>query len=117
MYPANETQPPVGRVKANNAWADVVERDSYLKQWSCKRRIMNICRRNQKLEREARTPTNHRMDTEAPQKRSRMMCRSVTISSVGIGPTPSENRSTIYDGLICAKLTWSADEPPACFQA
>ncbi len=34
-----------------------------------------------------------------------MMCRSVTIRSVGIGPTPSENRSTIYDEIICSNHT------------
>jgi hypothetical protein len=71
---------------------------------------MSIGWRKEKEERQARTTTDECMDPEATQKRARMMSGSVSIGSIRITSSPSQDGSTVND-----QITGSDESLPQSF--
>lgn len=58
---------------------------------------MDIGGGQEETEWQTRTTADERMDARAAQERTRMLSRSMAISSIGISAVPGENGGTITD--------------------
>jgi hypothetical protein len=53
MNPSDQTEAPIGGVKTDHSWADLIELLGFCQEALCKRSIMTICWGKQKQQRES----------------------------------------------------------------
>src|SRR5260370_24283632 len=93
MDPADEAQPPVGSIQADEARADLIQPHGPLQQRTCKGSIMGVGGREQKEERQARAATEQRMHSIATQERAVMLSGSMTKGRIRDTASPSQHWS------------------------
>ena len=99
MNPNDELQAPIGGIQTNKARADRIQMHGPCQKRTREGSIMDIGRRQEKKEWQARTTADERMDAVAEQERSRMLGGSMAISSIGISAVPGEDGSAIDDEI------------------
>ena len=100
--PVDELQAPIGSIQPDDAGMQVVEAHCQFEQGTGKEGIMGIGWPVQKVHGQAGAATEQRMHAIAPQERTRMVNRSVTQGSIGIGSAPPQDGSTINDQITGA---------------
>src|SRR5438094_9307600 len=95
--PGDEAQPPRGGIQADDARADVIETHRPFQKGTSKRGIMDVGRREEKKERQARAATEQGVHPIAAQKWTGMLSGSMTKSRIRVGAMPSQNGSTLDD--------------------
>ena len=84
MNPSDELQAPIGGIQTNKARADCIQMHGPCQERTREGSIMDIGGGQEKKEWQARTTADERMDAIATQERTRMLGRSMAISSIGI---------------------------------
>ena len=107
MDPGNEAQAPVGGVQTDDARMDLIETNSPLQQRASERGIMDVGWGEQKEEREAGAATEQGMHAIAAEEWARMLSRGMADSSIGVGPSPGQDRRTIDNQIACANQSAS----------
>src|SRR5260370_33637874 len=93
MDPADEAQPPVGSIQADEARADLIQPHGPLQQRTCKGSIMGVGGREEKEERQARAAREQRMHAIATQEGAGMLSGSMTKGRIRGSASPSQDGS------------------------
>jgi len=102
VNPGDERRPPLGGVKADDAWAEGVEGDSGGEQGLGKRGVVAIGRSQAEEERQAGATAEQGMDTVAAQESGGMMGGGVAVLRIGVGAAPGLDRRAVDDQVACA---------------
>src|SRR5260370_512825 len=95
MDPADEAQPPVGSIQADEARADLIQPHGPLQQRTCKGSIRGVGGREKKEGRQARAATEQRMHAIATQEGAGMLSGSMTKGRIRVSASPSQDGSAI----------------------
>jgi hypothetical protein len=93
VNPGDEAQAPIASIETDDTRADLIETDGPFQEWSGKGSIMDIGRREQKEERQARAVAEQGMHAIAAQEWAGMLSRCMADSGIGVAASPRKARA------------------------